>query len=376
MFAEANSPEYRDYTYDSGDDLMLFTEIYEKQDTVPSIGGIHPDTLLDPIRGLMKEAQYFVFDEQAVAMAANVAQSKPSSIIACLPFVKLPAPLLWIEFSNQHLRQAMGTLGSPNVRGERHTVDIERTGFLLREQDGQIVMDHVHRDRLPGGGTTITVSNVRLAFDPDVVSRRHEFAASMSHLMDKLAPDDESPPDDIEPLISGKIAKRAKQVENNDAEAIATKQLSWRFGMIPNPDHAHLRQAMLSVISERQLTLMEADQTNDAFRIFVNLILPGLILLNCRNAVRTEIVPPADKLNKQRAKKGRPPIEGYQYVRLHLTPKKKRLYERHGISTNSTTGGVVIGHFKVRDSGIFWWNPHWRGSEGDIGRRKIYVMTP
>lgn len=355
---------------------MLFTEIYEKQNIVPSIGGIHPDTLLDPIRARMKDAQYFVFDEQAVSMAVNVAQSKPSSIIACLPFVKLPAPLLWIEFSNQHLRQAMGAMGSPNIRGERHVVDIERTGFLLWEEDGQIVMDHVHRDKLPGGGTTVTLSNVRLAFDPDTGSHRHEMVASMSHLIDKLSRDGKSAKDETLPLISGKIAKRIKQIDKDDAEAIATKQLGWRFSMAPHPDQKALRQAMLSIMSEQQLMRMEADQTNDAFRIFVNLILPGLILLNCRNAVRREVVSPPEKLNKQRLKKGKPPIEGYQYVRLHLTPKKKRLYERHGISTNIASGGVVIGHFKVRESGIFWWNPHWRGADADVTRKKIYVMTP
>lgn len=355
---------------------MLFTEIFEKQDTTPVIDGITPDSLLDPIRARMKEAQYFVFDEQAVAMAANVAQSKPSSIIACLPFVKLPAPLLWIEFSNQHLRHAMGLMGSPNIRGERHTVDIERTGFLLWEEDGQIVMDHVHRDRLPGGGTIVTVSNVRFAFDPDVTSRRHQMTASMSHFIEKLMPDDVSSSDEADLLVSGKLAKRAKQIEKDDFEAIATKQLSWRFSMTPHPDQKKFRQAMLSIVPERQLALMEADQTNDAFRIFVNLVLPGLILLNCRNAVRREVVPAAERLNKQRVKKGKPPIEGYQYVRLHLTPKKKRLYEQHGISTSIPSGGVVIGHFKVRDSGIFWWNPHWRGSDASVGRKKIYVMTP
>lgn len=353
---------------------MLFTEIFEKQDKLPSVGGIHPDSLLDPVRARIKQAQYFVLDEQAVAMAVNVSQQKPSSIIACLPFVRLPAPVMWIEFANQHMRQAMAAVGSPNIRGERHIADVERTGFLLWEEDGQIVMDHVHRDRLQDGFTTILVSNVRLAFDPDTSGRRHEIVSTMSHLIDKFSKSAESEEtDDIG--VTGKIAKRLKEVNKNDAEAVALKQLSWRFGMAPNPDQKAFRKAMLQIMPEQKIALMEADQMEDAFRIFVNLILPGLILLNCRNAVRTEVVPAQDRLNKQRAKKGRPPIEAYQYVRMHLTPTKKRLYERHGISTSSVTGGLVIGHFKVRESGIFWWNPHWRGEHEATGRR-VYVMTP
>jgi hypothetical protein len=354
---------------------MLFTEIFEKQDKLPSVGGIHPDSLLDPIRARMSQAQYFVLDEQAVAMAANVAQQKPSSIIACLPFVKLPAPVMWIEFANQHLRQSMAAMGSPNIRGERQISDVERTGFLLWEEDGQIIMDHVHRDRLQGGITAILASNVRLAFDADTSSRRHELVSSMSHLIDKLS-DTGEPEEKSDIGITGKIAKRLKEVHKNDAEAIALKQLSWRFGMAPHPEQKAFRDAMLKIMPEDKLKLMEADQMEDAFRMFVNLILPGLILLNCRNAVRTETVPAQDRLNKQRAKKGKPPIEAYQYVRMHLTPKKKRLYERYGISTSSTTGGLVIGHFKVRESGIFWWNPHWRGEHDAVGSKKIYVMTP
>ncbi len=353
---------------------MLFTEIFEKQDKLPSVGGIHADSLLDPVRARIKQAQYFVLDEQAVAMAVNVSQQKPSSIIACLPFVRLPAPVMWIEFANQHMRQAMAAVGSPNIRGERQIADVERTGFLLWEEDGQIVMDHVHRDRLQDGFTTILVSNVRLAFDPDTSGRRHEIVSTMSHLIDKFSKSAESEEtDDIG--VTGKIAKRLKEVNKNDAEAVALKQLSWRFGMAPNPDQKAFRKAMLQIMPEQKIALMEADQMEDAFRIFVNLILPGLILLNCRNAVRTEVVPAQDRLNKQRAKKGRPPIEAYQYVRMHLTPTKKRLYERHGISTSSVTGGLVIGHFKVRESGIFWWNPHWRGEHESTGR-KVYVMTP
>lgn len=354
---------------------MLFTEIFEKQDKLPSVGGIHPDSLLDPVRARMKQAHYFVLDEQAIAMAVNVSQQKPSSIIACLPFVKLPAPVMWIEFSNQHLRQSMAAMGSPNIRGERHIADVERTGFLLWEEDGQIIMDHVHRDRLQGGITTVLVSNVRLAFDPDTSSRRHELVSSMSHLIDKMS--DTGEPEEMDDVgITGKIAKRLKEVNKNDAEAIAMKQLSWRFGMQPHPDQKAFRSAMLKIMSEQKVALMEADQMEDAFRLFVNLILPGLILLNCRNAVRTEVVPAPERLNKQRSKKGKPPIPEYQFVKMHLTPRKKRIYDRQGLSTKSTTGGIVLGHFKVRKTGVFWWDDHYRGEYNGSASRKIYVMTP
>lgn len=353
---------------------MLFTDVFERQDCMPPIFGYDPDSMLVPVRKKLKEARHFVFDEQAVAMAANVSSTKPSSIISCLPFVRLPAPVVWMEFANQHLRNAMGHIGSPNVKPEYLPVDVERTGFLLWEEDGQIIMDHVRRIKLKGEAIGVTVSNVRLAFDPSTQLKSHTMMAAMSHLIGKSRHPDE--PWKSQPGVVGRVEKHLKRIATEDAEAIAHKELGWRFGYMANPDQADFRAAVGNFMSEQQIKQLEIEQMEDAYRMFLSLILPGLILLNCKNAVQTEVVPPQDRLNKQRVKKGRPPIEGYHYVKMHLTPKKKRLYASRGIATNRSDGGLVIGHFKVRTGGIFWWSPHFRGPYSETTSQKVYVMTP
>ncbi len=147
--------------------VCFFTDVLEPQTDLSYPDGYRHDASLDAFRKRLKSARYFVFDEQAVAMAASVAQSKPSSIVACLPFVRLPAPIVWIEFSNQHVRQAMASLGSPNIRPDVYEVDIERTGFLLSEEAGCIKMDYIHKDRV-GSRTYADMAPIQGVFDPSL----------------------------------------------------------------------------------------------------------------------------------------------------------------------------------------------------------------
>lgn len=351
---------------------MLFTDIHEHQQSASASPEL--DSALDPLRARIKDAQLFVFDEQAVAMAANVATTRPSSIIACLQFVRLPAAKVWIEFANGHLRQAMTDLGSPNVRPDTHQFDIERSGFLMWEDHGRIVMDYVRRAKLPNGETLITTSMSRFAFDLDTETNAHGMFAFLGRMVETKG--EEPGRWDNSFGASGKVAQHLKRTHDDTAEDIAHRQLDWRFGAQPHPDLSAIREQFQERMPSDRFKLLEYHEVDEAYRMFVDLVLPGLILLNCRNAVERETVPAPDKLNRQRAKKGRPPIEGYQYVKLHLTPKKRRLYESRGIATKSTSGGVVLGHFKLRQSGIYWWNPHWRGPYGGAGGQRVYVMTP
>ena len=85
-------------------------------------------------------AELFVLDPTATEMGVNVFLSKPSSMLAALPFVRLPAPQVWIEFSNTAARAALAKLGNDNQWREGG-VFIERTGFLLTEAPGGLSME-------------------------------------------------------------------------------------------------------------------------------------------------------------------------------------------------------------------------------------------
>jgi hypothetical protein len=109
-----------------------------------------------------------------------------------------------------------------------------------------------------------------------------------------------------------------------------------------------------------QVEAIRERQAAEARRLFNLAILPTLILLNCRNAVEVNRVDAPEKLNKQRAKKNKPPLSGYNEIRIKLNAARQRMASRPGGSVREMTAAYVTGHFKVRRSGIFWWSPHVR----------------
>jgi len=88
--------------------------------------------------------------------------------------------------------------------------------------------------------------------------------------------------------------------------------------------------------------------------------------------VETERVGVSPKLNRNRAAKGRPPLVEHLVVRMRLSPRAKASgHERGWGGSGASRGTLVMGHFKVRKSGIFWWSPHARRGYGAVTRTTI-----
>lgn len=349
---------------------MLFTDIKQKQkDVVYRDGYVHDDSL-KAFRERLAKAAIFVLDPQASAMAANVAFSKPSSIIACLPFIKqLPFETIWIEFENNQVSRVMSKLGSENARRPDH-VFFDRCGFLLRIEDGVLLMDYVNRQKLEGTDTAADLVPIQGRFDVGRPSEAYSFPSAFKSLFRR--------PTDPQSIAnqSGKVRKHMQVVDRDFGESAANEELRMRFSAVAHPDHDRLWQSLALHFPQSMIEQKQEEFSTDMFRFFTQQILPALILLNCRNAVDREVVPAPAKLNKARIAKGRPPIGEYHLVRMHLTPQKRRLYQTRGISTSISDGGVVIGHFKIRASGIYWWSPHWRGPMGGGSPTRVTVLTP
>ena len=137
---------------------MLFNEVDEKQTDLVYPDGYRADDSLRLLRNKLSVAALYVMDEQACAMAVNVSLTKPSSILASIPFVLLPAEATWIEFDNLQARRATAALGSPNVRAENAVAEVLKSGFLMymdvdeRRGKKDIVIEYVHKDRPYSGG--------------------------------------------------------------------------------------------------------------------------------------------------------------------------------------------------------------------------------
>ena len=93
---------------------------------------------------------------------------------------------------------------------------------------------------------------------------------------------------------------------------------------------------------------------------------PGFILaviglLNARNATETQAVDHG-RLNKARIRRGKPPLFEHKILKI----KHRRMTRPDGY--NASPGSYapmrehfVMGHFKTRRTGIFFWHPHVRG---------------
>lgn len=356
---------------------MLFTEVQEKQSDFVYPDGCRHDDYLNPIRAKIAEASLFAMDEQALAMAANVSLTKPSSILASLPFVKLPAEKTWLEYANVQARQAAADLGSPNIRPDNAKVHVQRSGFLMYmdsdEESGRrdIVIEYVHKDKpfsgtFPDGRDTMT----------DIAPVIGRFSL---HDTDEFRPAFfPSLPRDPNLPTAGKIRKHHAMLEKDPAEAAAFIELRNRFTWEPHPDLTRLARTMSAIVGDASVRATEAGQAGDLERAFLNQVLPALILLNCRNAVARETVPAPEKLNKKRAQKGRPPIREFVTVKVHLSGSARREMASRGLTFGGARDGAfVIGHFKVRRSGIYWWGFHMRGGgpSSTAGPRRVKVMT-
>lgn len=101
----------------------------------------------------------------------------------------------------------------------------------------------------------------------------------------------------------------------------------------------------------------------------------AIMLLNSRNLTSAEKVPAPDKLNRQRAKKGRLPLMDYTTIRIKLS---RSLAQRAGAPGERSAARlhVVSGHFKVRKSGVYWWNDFTRGDpmQGVVRRQTRKVL--
>jgi len=349
---------------------MLIDEFlaYKNDFTYPD--GTRYAACLERIRRRLRQAQAFVLDRDAVAMAANVSLSKPSSIVSALPWIKLPFDSTWIEFSNIEFRDAMTEAGSPNVKPEGTKAEIRKTGFLLREKRGVIQADYIHLDRAVIGGQTHEL--------PDLAPIRLYYTLNADPDIDAGVPEIDPArfdPNLVEFKIRGRMRNRFKLLADDPAELRAEVSLKSRAFWGPHPDMAPIAEAMVKMTGEANTRQLEEYQAEEASRLFSMAILPALILLNCRNAVDVETVPAPEKLNKQRILKGKEPLLEHRIVKMHLSEARKRSIARLGSAEarRAARGTLVMGHYKVRKSGIFWWRPHARSGHGKV--RRTIVLT-
>lgn len=104
-------------------------------------------------------------------------------------------------------------------------------------------------------------------------------------------------------------------------------------------------------------------------------ILSTLALLNSVNTTEKQEVD-LSKLNRSRVKRGVPPLETYHVLKIHTKLKQRMAQrDREEGETRDVSWHMVMGHFKVRKTGIFHWRPHARGDREHGVVTKDYEVT-
>ena len=335
--------------------------------------GVDYDAVQDPVRRRLSKATVFVLDRDTVAMAANVALSKPSSILSALPFARLPYPLTWIEWTADDIRSAMAELGSPNIKPFAHSsARIERVGFLLEElpakagEARRLLVEYYYRESAPGHSKSIPeMAPIRFVITmpddlPDPADAQGDMGAG-------------TPADAREASATGRVRDHIILLQKNPYEQACSDLLHDAYRSELHPAIGPIIDAMSEMMGLSKTMKIIADKTREA-GLQSLILLPSLILLNARNAVESQLVPAPEKLNKARLKRRQHPLVEHRVVKLKLSKSQGARSEQGSDSSRHIRGTLVRGHFKTRRTGIYWWNAYARAGYGAV--TKSYLVTP
>lgn len=277
--------------------------------------------------------------------AVTVHRGPVVATVRALPLCRLPFRSTWFEWLGPDpFGERRNVLGP-----DRHAPVPRRFGALVQtdasRQRGTMTWAWVH------DGIGLNICPIACAFDwcsepEEVPDLRDLWFASHG----------------LDPQQSWEIAKRDLYKMPNmkgTPEAIAVSEQE-RFGLVWSPfvaEFARWYEQRHGPLSPEHGLWQAAigDITGEP-----GILRAAILLMNSRNLIATEHVPTPTKLNKAREKRGKPPLLDYTQVRVSMS---RALAGRAG-STGEREASrfhAVAGHFKVRKSGIYWWNDHTRG---------------
>lgn len=303
-----------------------------------------------------------VLSPEATAMAAQVGLSKPSTVLKALRHAIPPFETTWIELDLRHMRAALGELGSPNIKMPGG-IEFKRAGYIIERREYGFEMTAVTEQVDPRSGMSVIdagLLTVRVDTRPEAVrpeAVRPEGA-------------DETPRT-VHPAASGRVRDHLRAIARSPGESAAWDELAFRAsGSGPAEGSAWLSMGIMMAIGTEAYRETNAKNRAEAGSRAISLIIPAIILLACKNAVQTVERPAEPKLDRARAKKGKPPILAMRDVVTRFTSLKPGAQgaERAALAASERASALVGGHFKTRRTGVWWWSEHARRGRGEPRR--------
>jgi hypothetical protein len=291
---------------------------------------------VDAFAADVRRAARFDLDPSVIHAAHAVRESPIDTRARALNLCRLPFGACWFEWPGR-------TGGRYSKAASEARPAPRRLGALVLVDEscrrGTIDLAWVQDEDWTGG---LNLCPLRVTFD------WHEQPAPLADLRRRRSPEV------IAASLRQEFGKRPDIARSSDAELAADHM---RFGMIESPFWAEVLSTVGELAYSKIMTAAISDIEGEP-----DILRCMLMVLNSRNMTQAEYRPPPEKLNRQRAKSGKPPLLDTTTIRVRLSrAMQARATEGGADPRHPSRAHVVRGHFKIRKSGVWWWSPHVRG---------------
>ncbi len=327
---------------------MLIDELREtcddpKSALVMALGDKGRQALIKNIEGSMK----FILDDVVTIAAASIGTSKPSKMVEALPLCRLPFKTTWIECRN--------------AARDWHNNDPERPpppkiGMLFngidRLQRGTMHLVWKHSKNAYPSSVAMNMSVFSYAFDLDG-----------SAVIDKL---ESAFYDQATKVVHDELRRVASESHSAEVggkdEVAALHELLKRMTVLPNPYLIGLWEGLMNKYPNGPPPSWTKELQDGAVKDWageVIFFLCSVLFINSKRSIKLEHID-MGKLARRRAKRGRSPVYSHTVVKLSITDDQQKAFKR--ASTGDLRAHFVMGHWKIRKTGVFFWMPHIRGN--------------
>lgn len=300
-----------------------------------------------------KAPRRYILDRPATMMVHSLSTMKPSQFLNAMHICRLPMPRIWVEFEFKHRTEWLEEASRRGAFGiESHPLSAppERLGFLMEEFQGE-------------NGRTISIQ-------PVWATKGDSFEIAMKKLLVFADPEYTPSPECVAGVAEfyrkNPTAFDKMPYLKNKAEFEQAMQLEARL----EPVIPSYWQPLWDTLKSRP-DLMAFTERTAYYDLMAEwrFALGLLIIMNSWNMAAYGDEQSFEKLNKKRAKgnQPKPPLLSHQVITLNLSKVQKRRLVAHSLGTRRSPDEPfwVVGHLKVRKTGVYWWSPHERNADGE-----------
>lgn len=302
----------------------------------------------DEFRRALAQATPFEISPEVGRIAGQIGRSSAAKVAEIMPFCRVPFKSAWFEWR--------GVSADFLPAGPKYDLQKPDRFGVLFVSDGD---DHSRATAVFAWGTRGIGVNVC------------PFAAMMDWSESPHIPDFARITSADDSLKHYRQTGTFKNDSDEDIKAIIN-----RGTLIANPMMLQFWKDMILASGGRKLPITLTQTWADDINGEPGFAEALLAVINSRNLVSiTPDTTDLTKLNRARAKRGKPPMLQFRKVAISLSRSATTRASQRG--DGAMPLHTVRGHFKVRKSGIYWWAPYWRG-DASVGvvSRTGYTVKP